>query len=102
MSGSDLVALFIGLGYLWAAGHLWHVRRAFGAVRSFGALIYPILVVWALFYLSLPWMDERHHIDWYVWLSRVGHIFTIFLVALVVRYGEAILEVTGRDDGHDH
>lgn len=92
MSLSDLYAIGIATGYAAVAFGLWRFRAAFRTVVAFGWLIYPIMLLWVVFYGSLPFVNELVHQDWYVWVSRTAHTLSIMLVFLVARLGEAILE----------
>jgi hypothetical protein len=93
MSASDLIAIVIASSYALVAYGLWRVRTAFLTVNTLGWLLFPILSIWIVFYLLIPFVDE-HTEPWrfvLVWGSRTAHFLAIVLMFLVVKIGENIL-----------
>ena len=89
---ADLYAIGLATGYALVAVGLWRYRKAFIGLESYGIILFPILVLWVVFYASLPFVDETVHRHIYVWLSRIAHTLSIVLVFLTAKLGQAMLE----------
>jgi hypothetical protein len=87
-----VVATLIWVGYLLTIIGMWWVRKSFTTIASMGFLMFPILVLWSVFYFFIlhtggmggPWTE------WFVWASRLGHFLQITMLFIVIIVGKNI------------
>ena len=92
MTFHDAFALLLATGYIVALIGMIRVRPAYASLSALGWLVLPSLGLWIIFYLSIPFADERQHIMLYTWLSRAAHVIQLVVLGIVIRMGLVIME----------